>query len=143
MLELDECLEVARKIKDIEDDILELESRTMSPKNQIITNMPKGGGSQDSGQDRYLIKLEKLQARKNYWCATLNSKWNIAKLALINHANVKDTRTFELLKLRFYYGYPWKKCAARMSEKHSTENWNINKCFRVYRSVLYKNDHKY
>lgn len=142
MLELDECLKVVRKIKDIEDDILELESRTMSPKNQIITNMPKGGGSQDSGQDRYLIKLEKLQAQKNYWCGILNSKWNIAKLVLINSANVKDVRTFELLKLRFYYGYPWKVCAAKMKKEHPEEKWNINKCFREYRNIMHKLNHR-
>ena len=136
MRELDTCLELARKIKGKDEIICEKQYRMLAPKNQIITDMPKGGGVVNA-MDDYLIWVEKLNRAKERLQNKLDTEWDNAKNILKNHGVTKD-ETIELMRLRFYCGLPWKKCAAKMQELYPDSKWNTNKCFRTYRAVLHK-----
>lgn len=138
MEELDECLKIRRKIKDIEEDITELKMRVQSPKGQVITGMPRSGNGGASQADGYLIKLEKLEAKKKRKVDELNACWNnatetLSKLQL-------NAETIQMLRYRFYWGYKWEKCAVLMKENFPESVWNVNKCFRKYSAVLHKID---
>ena len=132
MFELDECLSVSKKLKKIDEDITELKCRNSAPKNQIITDMPKGGGSLINNLDSYLIKLEKLEKRRKRVQFQLDMAWNVAEQAL-KDIGVTDPQAIQLMKYRFYNGLAWKKCSMKMQ-------WTLNKCFYVYRSILDKNE---
>lgn len=138
MRELDECLQLCKKIKKQEDRITEVRERACAAKIQIITDMPRGGGVQASKQEAYLLSIEKIEERKKKLSLRLAKKWEIAKSLLIEQGF--DKEVINLLHLRFCKGYKWRKCAEIMSRKN--KRWNVNKCFRVYRAVLHKIDKK-
>lgn len=133
MRELKACLDIRREITEIEEKIFELREAVAAPKNQVITGMPRGGAS-DNVLDKYLIKVERLENRKNDLCVELHNKWNIVKMKLAN-ANECKGSTLKILKLRFYHGCSWNKCVGIITKIYPDENWNINKAFRVYGKI--------
>lgn len=135
MRNLDDCLEKTRKIKEIEEQIEELKSRVMSPKNQVITGMPRGGGGGNQSES-YIVKLERLEVRKKKTEEERNELWHKITAALCEKS-VKATY-IQLLQYRFYYGMQWKKCCKLMCEKYPEGHWNMNKVFRVYRQIIRK-----
>lgn len=137
MCELSICLELIKKIKEKNELILEIKYRTLSPKNQIISDMPRGGGMKTNVMDDYLVKVERLQQTKETFQNLLEHEWNNA-VKTLEKIGVKDRETVELMKLRFYYGLPWEKCADKMQERYPDGRWNTNKCFRVYRDICDK-----
>lgn len=141
MFELDECLRISRKIKDIEEQIIILKSRVMSAKNQVISDMPKGGGKQTNDMDTYLMKLEKYEQIKDAYKKELNEQWEYA-LKILRQIGVTKDETISLLKFRFYYGYAWKKCYRKMQDKYKEQKWTLNKCFYIYNGILHKAKHK-
>lgn len=141
MQELKECLKIRRKIDEIDDKLLTLKEKSLSPKNQIITGMPRGGGFDGSNMDNYLIKVEQIKAEKDVLQKRLDTLWDKTTEKLFR--NDIDTTYILMLKIRFYFGYSWRKCAARMAIENPKDKWNENKCFRVYRSVLYKMNKKH
>lgn len=134
MREFEECFELAKKIKDINEDILELKSKVMSPKNQIISDMPKGKGGTNEIES-YIIRLERLERIVTGLKLERALKWNTAGV-IIDACGITDKETLDMLQLRFYHGYSWNRVAAYMKKKYPTKKWNVNKCFRVFRSVL-------
>lgn len=138
MHELDECLSAARAIKDIDEQIQEIKSRAMSPKNQIITGMPRSTSGFGGKSDDYVIKLERLNNRRQKRINARDEHWNTA-LNIFNDINIREDH-IHLLWLRFYCGMQWDKCCTLMAEKYPERNWNINKIFRAYRNVLSKTD---
>lgn len=134
---LDSCLRLARQIKKKEDDIEELESRIMSAKNQIISDMPKGGGIGGNELESYLLKKERLEKIKSNLQALLNEKWKII-ICEFDNCGIKDTEIRKMMWYRFYKGHEWKVCAKIMRKKYPEKIWNKNKCMRVYRYVLCK-----
>lgn len=132
---LDTCLSTTRKIKDIEEDILEMRARAMSPKNQVITGMPRGGTAENQS-DSYMVKLERLSAKKRKLEFERDSQWDRIVEALLNK-NVKMEH-IELLRYRFYSGMQWRKCCALMCRDYEKSGWNMNKVFRIYRQILRK-----
>ena len=141
MKELDECLAKRRKIKDIEEDITELKLKVYSPKGQVITGMPRSGNGGASQADRYLMKLEKLEAKKKTKVDDLNVCWDNT-VEILSGVQI-NAETIEMLRFRFYWGYKWEKCAAMMKEQFPQSVWNVNKCFRKYSAVLHKIDKIY
>lgn len=137
MICLDECLSISEKIKEIEDEITELESRTMSPKNQIISDMPKGGGKQVNNIESYLIKLEKLTQKKEDKKRELELWWKIT-LDEFKKIGVIEEEKISLMKYRYYYGYEWKKCLCEMQSKYENSKWTINRCYYINHSILHK-----
>ena len=125
---LNECLILRRDIESINERIEELNLRIKSPKNQIITDMPKGNNQQNAIEE-YLIKKEKLEKMRFDYNRKISGKWQSVYYKCVNNDISKEA--IEILRYRFYYGYTWRVCGEMMK-------WNKNKCFRVYRSVLGK-----
>ena len=141
MEELDACLELAKKIKRKDETILDLKSNVLAPKNQILSDMPRGSGTLSSPQEDYLIRLERLTDEKHTLQENLAITWFDA-IAKLKEANVTGESAYEMLKYMFYCGYPWKVCAKKLKNKYPTEKWNLNKCFRVYGGILHKVESK-
>ena len=135
MKELDECLAKTRKIKEINEDIAELRDRAFSPKNQIITGMPRGGAGGNQS-DSYIVKLERLEDRQERLIHERDSLWDGIYEALTSK-NIKAEH-ITLLRHRFYSGLQWPKCCKLMCEEYPGNKWNMNKVFRVYRQILKK-----
>lgn len=138
MQPLDECLLLTRKIAKKREQIEELKAMAISPRNQIISDMPKGGGTINASEN-YLIKLESLEETYNQLCKERTSKWNEILLVFESYDSKVD-ETVMLLWLRFYNGYSWNKCIAEMEKRYPNKYWNANKCFRTYRRFLHKMD---
>ena len=136
MIELDDCLDLARMIKEKDGLLVELNSRAMSPKGLIVSDMPKGGGSPMNAFDDYLDKKERIEKAKKRLENRLDAKWECAVNILITYG--VDIETIQLMKFRFYCGLPWKNCAASIKEKYPNSGWSVNKCFSAYRGVLHK-----
>ena len=136
MVELDECLDLARMIKEKDEVLIELKSRVMSPKGLIVSDMPKGGGSPMNTMDEYLIKKERIKKAKKRLEERLDAKWECV-VNILKACGV-DSETIHLMKFRFYCGLSWKKCTAAIKEEYPDGRWNANKCFSAYRGVLHK-----
>ena len=128
----DECLNLSRKIDNVYEKMYTLKVKATSPKNQIITDMPKGSGQGDM-IERYLIELERLENKLKKLTQKRNTIWK-----QINEMFSDNKETVEMLKWRFFCAYSWKECEEIMKCKYPNSNWNINKCFRVYRNAVYK-----
>lgn len=129
MIELESCLELRRKINDIDDKISILRAAILSPKNQVITGMPRSGNTENL-IDRYLIRSEMLQIEKEQALNQLSETWNVVQ----SKTGALTTQEKELLFFRFVEGNAWKKCAYLMNKKYG--GWNINKVFSTYRRIL-------
>lgn len=142
MKELDECFKLRRYIQEkIDTKIFEIKARIEAPKNQVITGMPMGHGENVNAFDRYLIKLERLEKRKSVKEKELLKKWQFASSILTENGISKEN--ISLLRLRYYKGYQWKRCAKIMATDYPKNKWNLNKCFREHRSILYIIDKNY
>lgn len=128
MKELQECLEAKRYIDKIDERITELKTVIYSPKNQVITGMPRGGNNENA-IEKYLIKLEKLKSRKADLLKYQSEQWGIVKEKA---GNISEQEQY-LLYIRCVEGYSWQKCVSIMQKKY--KNWNINKAFRVYGKI--------
>ena len=136
MVELIRCFDLAQLIQEVDRDIMEVKFSELSPKNQVITDMPKGG-SVINPIESYIIRMERLEKRKECLCNDLNIMWGAA-LAKLKSVGIIEETTIVMLMLRFKNGCSWDKCANTMDSIYPNANWNSNKCFRVYRSVLNK-----
>ena len=129
MKELDECLRIYKEIRKIDDKIETLRAAILSPKNQVITGMPRGGNS-DNAIEKYLLKLERHNKRKAKLIKNQAEQWQQAKCKFKNDISAQETK---MLYMRFVLGYQWKKCAVKLQKEYG--NWNINKCFRIYGKI--------
>ena len=139
--DFERCLDLHSRIREIDENILILKSKTMSPKNQIISDMPRGGSCRNSIED-YISKIEKLEDRKKEARNTINTLWECSIIVELNRRRAKD-ETIELLYNRFVNGFTWNKCNEAMKTKYPMNNWNKNKCFRLYMDILHKKSSKY
>ena len=62
-LQLSNLITINEKIRKIDNDIIEIRERITSPKNQIISDMPKGSGATESVIDNALTKIERLEEK--------------------------------------------------------------------------------
>lgn len=136
---LDECFQLTKDIKEINGKIYEIETILYHPRNQIISDMPKGKGNSKSALDALLDKREKLEKEKKLIEEKHHSLWTeIAKRLDECKTNENEKELFEL---RYYYGYLWKLCVTPMSKK-TGDMWDENKVYRTFYSALEKM-HKY
>lgn len=135
MKQLNECIKYVRAINNINERISEIEGRATSPKGQKITGMPKGG-TMGNQTESYMIKLEALESRRKKLETSRLKTWNEVLSVFSEHSVKKEY--IELMWYRFYHGYQWKTCEKIMIKNHKDQNWNINKCFRIYRKILNK-----
>lgn len=127
---LERLLELRREINKVNEMLEELRYSIISPKNQNITGMPRGSENSDTAIERYLLKAERLRAKKERLQNAQRDLWR-AVYADLNAIGAK-MGTIELMQQRFYHGHAWKVCAKNMNDKHPKDNWNTNKCFRAY-----------
>lgn len=128
MEELVKCLEIKKEINKLDGRIEELRSRILSPKNQIITGMPRGGGG-DNAIESYLLKLEEREQEKERLLNNQQEQWDIA-LSKFRYISIES---IELMYFRFIEGMPWKKCVIEVNKKY--KGMTINKAFRIYGKI--------
>lgn len=128
MRQLDECMELRERINKVNEQIIELKTKIMSPKNQIISDMPRGG-KQSNSIEAYIIKHEKLERKKTVLMNELEEIWQTIDMSHLSDAQCK------LLHLRYYCGLEWKKCSRIMCEVVSIK-FNENRCYREHRNAL-------
>ena len=135
MRELDECLRLKRRIEELDEKILEIRERALSPKNQIISDMPKGGGGGNPIEE-YLIKSEKLEKERSRCKRALEEQW---RSITETFKTLGISNTYELLmKYRFYYGLTWRNCTKLIQKDDPDTVWDENRVFRVYSHVSMK-----
>lgn len=128
MKELQKCLEIASEIEKIDEKIKELKLLIASPKNQVITGMPRGGNTEHA-IEKYLLQVEKEEQKKDKLLKYQAKQWQIALEKLPNISEQEK----RMLHNRFIKGMAWKKCAKDLNDTYG--NWNINKVFRIYRKL--------
>lgn len=128
MRELQECLNTKRHIDKIDEKITELKVAVYSPKNQIITGMPRSGNNENA-IEKYLIKLERLKKKKAELLKQQSELWESIKEKT---GDISEQEQY-LLYIRCVEGYPWQKCCKIMQSKYG--KWNVNKCFRIYGKI--------
>lgn len=136
MHDLDRLLDINRKIEQLCEKIEVCEEKNTAPKNQLLSDMPKGKSRTSNEVEDYVIHKEQLcdeldrliESKTINWYAFLNQTQEA-------HLNKRER---ELLKARFVDGKKWSVCAIQMKAKYPLEGWNENKVFRTYRSILYK-----
>lgn len=129
--ELKSCLETRRDIKDLDLKIAELRGKLYSPKNQIISGMPKamGGGSLiDSG----LIRLELMTEKRKKLEANLNKQWE--NIQIRDTVRYLTETQYELIYLRFYEGSSWKDVMIKLDMSSN----KVFKMFRITKSAIEK-----
>lgn len=129
--ELNSCLETRQDIKDLDLKIAELRGKLYSPKNQIISGMPKamgGGNLMDSG----LIRLELLTDRRKKLEANLNKQWE--NIQIRDTVRYLTETQYELIYLRFYEGRSWKEIMIKLDMSSN----KVFKMFRITKSSIEK-----
>lgn len=138
MYELEKCLDLQKRIQEINEKIEELNVKIRFPKAQIMSDMPRST-SPTNPVESYIITKEKLCTKKLSLEALLEISWGGVKdkLSIANLDGEGVTvEEISLLTNRFYLGYSWKKCTQIMAKNDS--KWNDNKTFRVYRKIMKK-----
>lgn len=136
MRALERCLSLRRRISKIDEKIELLRFNIDSPRSSVISDMPKGGGTHGNPLEEYVIKLEELENKQKRLTAVLAELFKEVR-STMTKAGIDD-QARDMMKYRFYHGLKWKDCAIIMNKKYSQNGWNVNKCFRVYRAILYK-----
>lgn len=123
---LEECRNIQKEIKSIEERVEEITLSVSAPKNQSFDNMPKPSSRTGSPIEAYIEKKEELLIEKSALCKELSNKWKEASKAL----KLSDFEVEEKLLLyhRFHEGKSWRKCGMELG-------WNDNKVFRVYSKI--------
>lgn len=123
MRELDELRDINDKISEYELKKSEL-AAMVQPRAQTISNTPRSSNPINAIEE-YCIRKEKIDEAIRKLETRKQEIWSGLKLD-----NVTNEER-DVLRLRFYEGYSWKRCARELKEKEQ-------KLFRVYRAVLCK-----
>lgn len=132
---LENCIFLNAEKQKATDKLNELKAAAYYPRNQNISDEPKCGNENINRLDIYVIKQEKLEREIFSLNKQILHNWRIACKILKNA--VSSDEEIELMRMRFCFGWKWKKCSMVMQEKHG-EQWNINKVFKTYRILLAK-----
>ena len=130
---LEQCLDKTRIIKELDEQIAELRARATSPKNQIITGMPRGGGGGNQSE-RYMERLERIEARRRKVALDRGILWN----KVLDLLAFENTEYHTMLWCRFFRGMRWNAVCDFLKENYPNSKWNMNKVFRIYRQILRK-----
>ena len=124
------------RIENLREKLFCLEVQSVTPKTSEITGMPKDFGNASNPLEQYLIRKEELERKLGVQVVLFEKSWKYA-VRRMNAAKIEDQKQ-QMMYLRFYIGLKWKDCNAQLQKRYPDDNWNINKCFRVYREVLYR-----
>ncbi len=133
-LSLNQCLSLNRDKQNIIDELRELKSTAYYPRKQDISDIPKCGSENINHIDAYVIKQERLENDILLINKQISQCWHIVCKKIKGIATKEET---DMLRMRFYKGWQWKRCAAEMQGKYGSQ-WNINKIFSTYRQLLAK-----
>lgn len=133
-LPLKKVKDLCEKIGEIDEKIEVIETRLYSPKNQIISDMPRGNGRSNDTLDRALTKLDTLRDTRKFYYDRLVSAWLICE-KVFNSCDISDKHV-KMFKYRYFNGLAWRKVLRRMEKDYPNEPWNENKIFRMYRQVI-------
>lgn len=130
---LQDIFKLRRKIWSTEDAIDTLILRQTAPKNQILSDMPKGNGGKKEIEE-YLIRKEYLLNKLRLQREAIYIMW----LAFLNGAEGVELSRMDLtlLRLRYFYGYRWKKCVRKLQIIYPAVNWNDNRAFRTHKQLM-------
>lgn len=130
---LENCLFLNTEKQKAADKLNELKAAAYYPRNQNISDEPKCGNESINRLDIYVIKREKLERKILILNRQILHNWSVARRILQNAASSNEE--IELMRMRFCFGWKWRKCSAAMQKKYG-EQWNINKVFKTYRLLL-------
>ena len=136
MNDLDGMLSISREIEQVNEKLMECELRNIAPKNQLISDMPKGKSRTSNEVEDYVIHKTALLDEIERLKQTRLIMW----LAFLEHTESAHLTHQErlLLSTRFVQGEKWKNCALVMRILYPSEIWNENRCYRVYSEILHK-----
>ena len=123
MRELDELRDINDRISEYKLKKAELQAM-VQPRAQTISDTPRGSNPINAIEE-YCIRKEKIDEAIRKLEARKQEIWDGLTLD-----NVTDEER-DVLRLRFYEGYSWKRCAREMKEKEQ-------KLYHLYRGVLCK-----
>ncbi len=132
----DEIAYARDKIIKTNDRIKYLTMVADSPPSCSFSDMPKGSRNVSNPIERYCIKKEELEEKLDSLEEKLLRLWQKAAHQM-NVAGI-DKQAQKMMYFRFVCGMQWEKCSKELGKKYPDSKWNVNKCFRVYRKVLYK-----
>lgn len=132
---LSELFEIRKAIIEKKERLNEICSPPL--KGQVITGMPKGGETLNA-TETFLERKEKLQTEIQSLFDSLDTKWNLFENEC-ERSNMTNEEIV-LLKLRYYYGFSWKKVQNCLQKQFPKKNWNKNLVFRKRRQALDKLD---
>ncbi len=134
--ELEKCRVLQRKILIFSERIENINSMLYSSRGQIISDMPRGNGGAATG------KTDDLIDKRNRYMTIISEAKNdlVCQQGRLEQAFLDcnlNTDEIRLLRLRFFFDNPWKKCSRILTSETKTD-WNTNRCFRTYRKILSK-----
>ena len=115
--------------------IEEINDKLYSPKNQIVSDMPRGGAAENL-IDKLVEKKQCEEEVIKELQKQLTEKWNDIETRLKGKGTNQEN--IILMYERFIRSKSWQSCVDYMKERYPNGNWNTNKAFRTYRSNLYK-----
>lgn len=133
--QFEECKKMVDKIRRKRELIAEINDKLYSPKNQIVSDMPRGGATENI-IDKYLEKKQCEEEAIKELQKQLTEKWNGIETRLKEKGTNQEN--IILMYERFICSKSWQSCVDYMKERYPSGNWNANKAFRTYRSNLYK-----
>lgn len=134
MKELDECLRITREIEKVREKLIIIKAAIQAPKNQIISDTPRGSSNPVNAIEMYLEKKEQFKGDLRALKYERSVCWEAFKRIAVAESDVTK-EDIHLMQLRFIRGYSWNKCTAVMRSRYD-KKWNSNKTFRRYRKVL-------
>lgn len=130
MLIFDLCIKLRRNIDSLDEEIIELYSIYRSPRTQNLSFAPSRSNYINNNSEELLEKIESLKNKRSLLIEKLDKNWLFINKRLVQ-LSFSEAEIL-LLKLRFYYGLPWKKCCEKMNNYYSDIEWNENLMFRIY-----------
>lgn len=126
----EECLDLTRRIAHLEEVLKELQYKIRYPKSQSFSDMPKGS-SQESVLEVYLEKQESIATKKLILQNQRLLIWRELEKAMTDHSITPAEQ--QLMKLRYFMGFSWKKCTQTMKTEY--KKWSENRTFKANKVV--------
>lgn len=126
--ELREYRFLKKELKKLEDRIRELKSERLSPKNQIITGMPRGSNSTPDKFGEVMIQLERLELKAMATYVKLLRACERIENAI---ETLEDSKERLLMRSRYIDCMSWKDIAKEM-------NYSVENIYKLHGQILEK-----
>lgn len=122
------CIELDQ----LSEQITEVKSKMLSPKNQVITGMPRGGSGNSDKIGEVLCKVERLEGK-------YLDKYNqlLQEREKIEDAIAPlESKERLLIRYRYIYGYSWEVISEKLK-------YSIDNVYKLHGKILQKIAKKY